>query len=273
MAASEAGPASGARPVPDAARALGGPAQPNAARMYDYFLGGSHNFEADRLAVQGLLKVAPDAQLNARDNRAFLRRVVGYLLDQGVRQFLDLGSGIPTAGNVHEIAHARDRRARVVYVDVEPIAVEISRNLLATNPCAEVIHADLRDPSIVLPRATLLDLSEPVAVLGISVFHFIPERDHPVDIIGRYLSPLVAGSYLALSHVVVDEAPPPESAGGLAVYDRTATPVTLRDSVGVTALFNGHPLVEPGLVPVSHWRAESDAGQPSAIHGAVARVS
>ncbi|GAA3387648.1 SAM-dependent methyltransferase [Cryptosporangium minutisporangium] len=257
---------------PNAARALGSADQPNAARMYDYFLGGSHNFAADRAAADGLLAVAPDARSNARENRAFLRRVVGYLLDQGVRQFLDLGSGIPTAGNVHEIAHARDPQARVVYVDVEPIAVETSRRLLAGNPCAEVVHADLRNPAAVRDLATLLDPAEPIAVLAISVLHFVPESDAPADVLGAYLKPLVDGSYLALSHVVVDAVPPAETEDGLAVYARTATPVTLRDSAQVTAFFHGHPLVEPGLVPVSRWRAEAEA-EPSAIHGAVARVT
>lgn len=257
--------------VPDAARALGGTEQPNAARMYDYFLGGSHNFAADRAAAEGLLAVAPDARDNARENRAFLRRVVGHLLDQGVRQFLDLGSGIPTAGNVHEIAHARDPLARVVYVDVEPIAVEISRHLLADIPNAAVVHADLREPATVQKLATLLDPAEPIAVLAVSVLHFIPDSDDPAGILGAYLEPLVDGSRLAVSHVVVDSAPPPESEGGLAVYARTATPVTLRDSAQVTAFFHGHPLVEPGLVPVSHWRADVDV-EPSVIHGAVARV-
>ncbi|MFG1925520.1 SAM-dependent methyltransferase [Cryptosporangium sp. NPDC048952] len=254
--------------VPDAARALGGTEQPNAARMYDYFLGGSHNFAADRTAAEGLLSVAPDARDNARENRAFLRRVVGYLLDQGVRQFLDLGSGIPTAGNVHEIAHARDPGSRVVYVDVEPIAVETSRRLLADTPNADVVHADLREPDTVWSQATLLDPGEPIAILAISVLHFIPNSDDPERILGEYLA---RSRYLALSHVVVDEAPPPESEDGLAVYARTATPVTLRDSAQVTAFFHGHPLVEPGLVPVSHWRADGDV-EPSAIHGAVAEV-
>jgi hypothetical protein len=257
--------------TPDAARALGGADQPNAARMYDYFLGGSHNFAADRAAADGLLAVAPDARDNARQNRAFLRRAVGYLLDRGVRQFLDLGSGIPTAGNVHEIAHARDPRARVVYVDVEPIAVRTSRRLLADTPNAEVVHADLREPTKVREQATLLDPAEPIAVLAVSVLHFVPEKDDPTGILGAYLKPLVDGSHLVLSHVVVDTAPPPETGDGLAVYARTATPVTLRDSAQVTAFFHGHPLVEPGLVPVSRWRADGDA-DPSAIHGAVARV-
>ncbi|TQS44438.1 SAM-dependent methyltransferase [Cryptosporangium phraense] len=241
--------------------------QPNAARMYDYFLGGSHNFAADRSAADGLLQVAPDARANARENRAFLRRVVEYLLENGVRQFLDLGSGIPTAGNVHEIAGPE---ARVTYVDVEPIAVETSRGLLADVPYAEIVHADLRDPAAVLQGATLLDLSEPVAVLIVSVLHFVP--DDPTPILGAYLDELVDGSYLALSHVVVDEAPPPESEDGLAVYRRTATPVTLRDSAQVTAFFHGHPLVEPGLVPVSDWRADV-ATEPSAIQGALARIT
>lgn len=257
--------------VPDAARALGGTEQPNAARMYDYFLGGSHNFAADRAAAEGLLAVAPDARDNARQNRAFLRRVVGYLLDQGVRQFLDLGSGIPTAGNVHEIAHARDPVARVVYVDVEPIAVETSRRLLADTPNTQVVHADLRAPREVLGRATLLDPGEPVAILAISVLHFVPERDAPDDVLGAYLESVPDGSYLALSHVVTDDVPPPESEDGLAVYARTATPVTLRNSERVTAFFHGHPLVEPGLVPVSHWRTDGPS-EPSAIHGAVARI-
>ncbi|MFI5953338.1 SAM-dependent methyltransferase [Cryptosporangium sp. NPDC051539] len=258
--------------VPDADRALGGTDQPNAARMYDYFLGGSHNFAADRSAADGLLRVAPDARANARENRAFLRRVVGYLLGAGVRQFLDLGSGIPTAGNVHEITHATDPEARVTYVDVEPIAVETSRVLLAGVPNAEIVHADLREPSTVLKRATLLDRTQPIAVLAVSVLHFVPESDDPTGVLGAYLDALVDGSYLALSHVVVDEAPPPESEDGLAVYRRTATPVTLRNSGQVTAFFHGHPLAEPGLVPVSDWRADGPA-EPSAIHGAVARVT
>ncbi len=181
--------------------------RPNAARIYDYLLGGAQNFTADRAAAEHVLDNYPDAALAARANRAFLRRAVAYLADQGIAQFLDIGSGLPTVGNVHEVARQVNPRARIVYVDNDPVAVRYSRELLAEEGAGArgvgVIEADLRDPATILGHPTtrrLLDLRRPIGLLLVAVLHFIPDDDEALGAVRDLTAALPAGSYMVISH-------------------------------------------------------------------------
>ncbi|MGH3839576.1 MAG: SAM-dependent methyltransferase, partial [Pseudonocardiaceae bacterium] len=177
---------------------------PNAARVYDYWLDGAHNFAADREMANKIQQVVPAARDAARINRSFLRRVVLFMVDSGIRQFLDIGSGIPTVGNVHEIAQRADPECRIVYVDKEPVAVAHSELLLAGNDRAAAIQANLRDVRGVLDHPQtqrVLDIDQPVGLLMLWLLHFVPDSWDPVGILARYRDRLAPGSYLALSHV------------------------------------------------------------------------
>jgi S-adenosyl methyltransferase len=179
------------------------PDRPNAARVYDYFLGGSHNLAADRKLAAQVLAEIPDAPLVAQANRAFLRRAVLYCIEVGIRQFLDLGSGIPTVGNVHEVAQRAAPESRVVYVDIEPVAVANSRAILAGNDRVAVLQADIRDADRILNDPglqRLLDLDRPLAVLMVSVLPFIPDADDPVRIVARFRDAITSGSYPGQRH-------------------------------------------------------------------------
>lgn len=239
------------------------PAVAAAARVYDYVLGGTHNYAVDREAAAQMVRAFPMAAVGARYNREFLGRVVRFLAGAGVRQFLDLGSGIPTVGNVHQIAQAEAPGAHVVYVDYEQEAVELGREILTGNPHAMALRADLRDPEAVLGDAEvnmLLDFSQPVAVLMISVLHFITDDAEALDIVRRYLTHLPPGSYLALSHLT--------RAGGRTgalqqetnrVYNSTvAENLAIRDRDQIAAFFTGLELVDPGLVLLPDWRPDDE---------------
>ena len=254
--------------------------QPSAARMYDFYLGGSHNFEADRELARLAVSHWPDLPMVMRANRAFLRRAVRYLVGQGITQFLDLGSGIPTVGNVHEEAAAADPSCRVVYVDVDPVAVAHSRLLLQGTHNAAVIHADARDADFVLNAAetrALLDLSKPVAVMMVALLHFVPDTDDPAGLVARYRAAMSPGSYLAVSHATVD------GVGELMreherIYQRSATPIFARTHAQVRALFDGFDVVEPGVVFLPLWRPDPEeppVDQPERFSGyaVVGRVS
>jgi hypothetical protein len=229
---------------------------PNAARMYDYFLGGAHNFAADRELAERVKKLIP-AELFAQMNRAFLGRVVKYLAEEaGVRQFLDLGSGVPTVGNVHEVAQDVSPDCRVVYVDNEPVAVAHSQLMLERNDGATMVAADLRYPHTVLTHPgvlQLIDFGEPVAVLMCAVLHFVPDDDEPARIVAAYRDFLAPGSYLALSHATADDYPD-ELAKAVELYENTSTPATLRTHAQINQLFDGFTLVPPGLVFTPLWR-------------------
>ncbi len=236
--------------------------RPNAARMYDYMLGGSANFAVDREAADAMMAAGATTTAPARLNRAFLRRAVRFMVEQGVEQFLDLGSGIPTAGNVHEIAQSASPGARVVYVDNEPVAVHHARELLAGNDDAAMINADLRDVDAVLGHAQtrrLIDFARPVGLLMVAIFHFIPDTDRPADIVSRYLRAASGGGYLAISHFSDNGLVQAKEAATL--YRRTATPVVARSREEVGALLAGTDLVEPGLVWTPQWRP--DGGDPA----------
>ncbi|HEX3647553.1 MAG TPA: SAM-dependent methyltransferase, partial [Pseudonocardiaceae bacterium] len=188
---------------------------PNSARIYDCMLGGGHNTAVDREVVQRLRTTAPRWVAGAPRNREFLATAVHHLLDRGIRQFLDLGSGIPTVGNVHEIAQQADPTARVVYVDHEAVAYHASRTLLADNPHATILHADLREPTAVLTdpdTRRLIDFTQPVGLLMIGVLLFIPDTDRPADLIRTYCQHLTSGSYLAISQVTTEGLEPDHAA-------------------------------------------------------------
>lgn len=229
---------------------------PSAARMYDYLLGGGHNFAVDREMIDKLNAVAPLVGQMARRNRAFLRRAVLALTECGVRQFLDIGSGIPTVGNVHEIAQQADPQARVVYVDNEPVAISHSELVLDGNDRATAILADMRDPATILehPKTKqLLDFDAPIGLLMVTVFHYVADTDGPMELMARYRDALVPGSYLALSHVCTD-FDSADLAGIVTSMRDSPNPIHPRTRAAIADLFTGFDLLDPGLVPPAQWR-------------------
>jgi S-adenosyl methyltransferase len=240
---------------------------PSVARVYDYYLGGSHNFAVDRQTARRTIELWPDLPLVVQASRAFLRRSVRYLVKQGITQFLDIGSGIPTEGNVHEVVQVASPEARVLYVDIDPVAVAHSQSILAGNQRADVIRADLRDLPAILddPRSRrLIDPTQPLGVLMVAVLPFIPDAADPANIIAQYRKMMVRGGYLAVSHASrkdradrADRADREDRAAEL--YRRTATPFTLRSHQQVEALLDGFDLVPPGMVYPPLWRPDSPA--------------
>ncbi|TDC64799.1 hypothetical protein E1258_07355 [Micromonospora sp. KC207] len=235
--------------------------RPSVARMYDYYLGGSHNFAADRAAARAMVDAVPEAPLMAQANRAFLRRAVQFLAESGIRQFLDIGSGIPTVGNVHEIAQRIAPEARVVYVDIDPVAVAHSREILSGNDRAAVLQQDLRHPERILahPEVTrMLDFSQPVAVMIVAVLHFVPDDDRPDEMLRTLRGALAPGSYLVMSQASDDDRHDTgEREQAEAVYRRTDNPLFIRSRRELAALFDGFTLVDPGVVWVPQWRPET----------------
>jgi SAM-dependent methyltransferase len=233
--------------------------RPSVARMYDYYLGGSHNFAVDRAAAQAMIAAVPEAPLMAQANRAFMRRAVRYLASQGVRQFLDIGSGIPTVGNVHEIAQQEVPDARVAYVDTDPVAVAHAREILAGNEQTVVIQADLRTPEVIVNHPAiraLLDFTQPVAVLVVAVTHFIPDADDPAGLIARLRGALAPGSYLVLSQASDEGRTEEEAFETLMVYRQTDNLLRARSREALRLYFDGFTLLDPGLVWVPLWRPD-----------------
>ena len=252
---------------------------PHPARVYDYWLGGKDNFEADRQAAEAAMEIFPYTVQSARACRRYLARVVRFLAaEAGVRQFLDLGTGLPSADNVHEVAQAAAPDSRIVYVDNDPIVLVHARALLTSSPEGEThyIDADLRDTKQVLAEARqMLDFSQPVAVMLLAVLHFVTDEQDPAEIIRSVMEPLAPGSYLALGHHTADILPELEE---FAQYLSRLNPeyrATLRTRDQVAALFGDLELVPPGLVQISQWRPDSayDADLPAALWGGVARKS
>lgn len=230
---------------------------PSGARTYDYLLGGSHNFAADREMADKVEQAVPGIRDAARLNRAFLGRAVRYMVDRGVRQFLDIGSGIPTVGNVHEIAHREDPSCRVVYVDIDPIAVAHSEMMLAGNDLATIVRADMRDPESVLggPAGELLDFSQPIGLLFLLVLHWVPDADDPPALVARYREALVTGSHLAITHMTDDiQKDKISSVAGIVRRSRGEGQVFPRTRGEIADMFGDFDLVEPGLVPTGTWR-------------------
>jgi hypothetical protein len=243
--------------------------KPNAARMYDYYLGGSHNFESDRALAGQVEQVAPWVKHVAGINRAWLRRVVDFLMAQGVRQYLDLGSGIPTVGNVHEIAQRTDPATRVVYVDYEAVAVHHSFELLRDNDNATVVWADVRNPRSVLDHEEtrrLIDFTQPVGLLCAGLLLFISDEYDPAGLVASYREACPPGSYLAISTMSQDEADPgtaEQLAGLLKLYEMADERVYPRTKEAIQAWFAGTELVDPGLTLLHKWRPErSEEGDP-----------
>jgi hypothetical protein len=247
--------------------------------MYDYYLGGSHNFAVDRELAAQVFEAWPDMPRAAQANRAFLRRAVRFLAAQGVWQFLDIGSGIPTVGNVHEVAQAATPDARVVYVDTDPVAVTHSRSLLAGDEQTSVVEADGRHPAELLanPAVTaLLDLSEPVGLLMVALLHFVLDEEDPRGILAGYAAGLAPGSWLVVSHGSTDTAPGVATMETL--YEQTATPIQMRSRAELATLLEDVELVEPGVEFLPAWRPDhpDDVGEdPSwaSSYGAVGRLT
>jgi hypothetical protein len=237
----------------------------NVARVYDYLLGGTHNFLADQDVARAIIAVEPNARGVGQANRAFLGRAVRYLAGAGIRQFLDVGSGIPTQANVHEVAQEAVPGAGVVYADIDPVAIAHSGAILAGNPDTAVIEADLRQPATVLDRAAgtgLIDFSKPVGLLLLAVLHFIPDEDDPWGIVATLRDALAPGSYLVLSHGTEEGAPDVAQAAEK-VYQRAASAgLRMRSRPDIARFFDGFELVEPGLVAMPYWRPDPSGGLP-----------
>ncbi|WP_330181408.1 SAM-dependent methyltransferase [Nocardia sp. NBC_01503] len=234
------------------------------ARMYDALLGGSHNFEIDRRSAEMGKTLVPDLPRVALSNRAFLRRAVRFLMDQGVTQFLDIGSGIPTAGNVHEVAQEIDPNSRVLYVDIDPVAVAHARAILQGNAGAAAIEADLRKPAELLAaaRATgIIDFERPVGVLLFAVLHLLSADDRPGETVAALHAAVPAGSYVAISHLTTATRPEDAAKLGANAADQSKVGIHFRSREEITAFFDGWELVEPGVVELPLWRPESDLDQ------------
>jgi len=247
---------------------------PSVARMYDYFLGGSHNFAADRALGEEVIGAFPDSRELCQANRAFLHRALATLCELGVDQFLDLGSGIPTGSNVHEVVRELNSAARTVYVDSDAVAFAHGQALLADVTEAVFVREDLRDPAAVLGNpevAGLLDFTRPIAVLLFSVLHFIPDEDDPKGILAAYHDAVVPGSYLAMTHGTADYRPE-EAKAARSVYARSSHQVTSRSREAVLDLFAGCELLDPGLTDAIRWRPDPQ-GPPDPLGGDVTRYS
>jgi hypothetical protein len=251
---------------------------PNVARIYDYLLGGKDNFAADREAAGQLVAAIPDVAAIARDNRSFLGRVVRYLTGQaGVRQFLDLGGGLPTQANVHELAQGVAPDVRVVYVDNDPVVASHGRALLFTRDRVAMVLADLRDPASVWQHpevAGLLDWTQPIAVLCTSTLHFVADEYEPHQVIGQYRDRMAPGSYLVITHGTMEEDPAGERDKAAGVYRRASSQLHVRPLADVRRFFDGFELVEPGLVWIAEWRPEpgtAPTGRAQSMRGGVGR--
>ncbi|MEU5080918.1 MULTISPECIES: SAM-dependent methyltransferase [Streptomyces] len=235
---------------------------PSVSRIYDYYLGGSHNFEVDREAARRAMEFMPGLPKIMQANRAFMRRAVRFAAGEGITQFLDIGSGIPTFGNVHEVAQAAVPGARVVYVDHDPVAVAHSEAVLADNDDADVIAADLLKPQEILasPRLErLIDLKRPVALLLVAILHFVDDADDPYGAVAGLREALAPGSLLILTHATYEGIPLPaeRAEGAVDVYKDIRNPLIMRSRDEVARFFEGYDMVEPGLVQMPHWRPDS----------------
>ncbi|MEU6903019.1 SAM-dependent methyltransferase [Streptomyces virginiae] len=234
---------------------------PSVSRIYDYYLGGSHNFEVDRQAARRAMEFMPGLPKIMQANRAFMRRAVRHAVAEGVTQFLDIGSGIPTFGNVHEIAQAASPGARVVYVDHDPVAVAHSHAVLLDDEHTGVVAADLRKPNEILAApevGRLLDFDKPVALLLVAVLHFLEDADHPYDAVAQLRDALAPGSLLILTHASYEGIPLTEevAGGAVGVYRDIRNPLVMRTGEQIAHFFEGFDMVEPGLVSMPDWRPD-----------------
>lgn len=245
--------------------AASGPAfdlhRPSASRVYDHLLGGSHNFEVDRDVARQMLRRAPGAAQAAAANREFMDRAVQYLVGQGVHQFLDIGSGLPTAGNVHQVAHRYDPASRVAYVDIDPVAVMHGRQILEGDARCVMVQGDLCKPASILddPHVRgLLDFTEPVAVLLVGVLDFVPDEADPAGVMASLREALASGGHLVVSHASWPADATLAARQAAMAYECAAAQLVLRTPEEVAAFFAGFDLVEPGLVTATAWRPVAD---------------
>ena len=232
------------------------PSVPNVARVYDYVLGGKDNFSVDRQLGSQLLVAFPDAAWIAMQNRAFAGRAVRYCAEHGLDQFLDVGSGLPTIDNVHEMARRVIPGAAVVYVDNDKVAHSHAEALLTTSDGVGAIIGDVREPDRILAdirAGGLLDLNRPFVVVLTAILHFITDLERPAELVGAFRDAMPTGSYLVLSHATHDFEPE-ESARASRMYGRASSPLVTRSRLDIAAMFSGFELVKPGLVRTSMWR-------------------
>jgi hypothetical protein len=248
------------------------------ARVYDFWLGGKDNFAADRAVAEQVAAAYPDIRIAVRAQRAFLARAVHFLVTEaGIRQFLDIGTGLPSANNTHQVAQAAAPESRVVYVDNDPIVLNHARALLTSSPEGRTayIDADLRDTGPILERAAdVLDFGQPVAVMLLGILQGIPDQEEPGAIIARLMDAVPSGSYLALTQIAGDVAADEVAKGVQRYNDQAAAPVAARTHGEVGRFFSGLDLVEPGVVQVHRWRAgagDVGSGRNLAIYAGVGR--
>jgi len=250
---------------------------PHPARVYNAILGGKDNYEADRAAAEATIRAFPANAQAALANRAFLARAVNYLtVEAGIRQFLDIGTGLPSANNTHEVAQAAAPGCRVVYVDNDPIVLAHARALLtsAEPGATSYIEADLRDPGKILQQAArLLDFTQPVAVMLVAVLHLIADDDNPYQLVNTLMDAVPAGSYLAVSHLANDLYPEQMAELARGFNEQSPVKVILRNHAEISSFFGGLELTDPGIAPVSRWRPRSDleAAAPAILWAGVAR--
>ncbi len=247
------------------------PDKPHSARIYDYMLGGHDNFPADRAAAAAVTELWPSLGVSMRANRDWMARQARVVAAElGIRQFVDIGSGLPTAPNLHEVVRSVDPSCRVLYVDNDPLVLDRGRSVGGVT----YLDADLHDPAAILGSPQFrdtIDLSRPVALSLIAILQFVTDEDEAYSIVDRLLAPLPAGSTLSIS-AVTDETAPAEVAAGVAVYAAGGIDIRLRDRAGTTALFRGLPLLDPGVVLVSRWRPEKEVPDAHVqVYGGVAR--
>jgi S-adenosyl methyltransferase len=245
------------------------PTRPSPARMYDYMLGGTHNFKVDREATERFRQQMPDLYDAAWANRGFHGRAARWMVvEQGIRQFIDIGSGLPTQRNTHEVVRAVAPDARVVYIDSDPMVLLMTKELLADDATTAVIEADLRDPEVVLGHPdlqALVDFGEPVGLLMTAVLHFIADDSDPWALVRQYVAPLCPGSYLALSHITRDKLPPRLVQTGVQVYERATERAHPRTKAEIGRFFDGLELVPPyegadrEVTNVGLWGSEDPA--------------
>jgi hypothetical protein len=244
------------------------PPKPSVARMYDYFLGGKDNYAIDREAAERIIAAHPQQRRLCRNNRSFLVRAVRYVAERGISQFVDLGTGIPTSPNVHEVAGEVNPQARVVYIDNDPVVQTHNEALLATREGVVAVDGDMRHPQKILERPELsetVDFSKPVMVLFVAVFHFIAEADDPKAIVSAFTDRMAPGSYLAISTATSDDTDPAVIQSIQEIYATAEVQGVFRTQKRILELFNGLELVSPGLVDVSQWRSPWGDAKPTKI--------
>jgi O-methyltransferase involved in polyketide biosynthesis len=241
---------------------------PNVARIYDYLLGGKDNFAADRAAAAKIAEIEPEVAQRVRENREFLGRAVRFLAAAGIRQFIDVGTGLPTQENVHQVARRLIPDARVAYIDNDPVVVVHAQAILATDPDTIAIEADMREPEVILRRVTeqgFIDLAQPVAIIMLAVLHFIPDTTQAAQIVATFREQMATGSYLVITHAMAGNMTEDGLAQAAQIYAASsAGSITLRSYDQIKALFGGLELEEPGIVPAAQWRSVSDDPQLAA---------